>query len=270
MEPFDLCPCLDTFFPGAPAERSLPQIAALGFRQVEVWDWRPWGDGALARAAEETGTRVRAFSGNTFAEPLVDPEAHDHTLAHLRRSLKVAQRLGTRLLVVHVGYPVAGRNRSEQWAAVVRGLRAAGDLAAAAGITLVVEPLNSRIDHPGYFLDTLPEALRLLAEVDHPAVRLLLDVYHMRVMHEDLLDRLPEALAVTAHVHVADVPRRGEPGTGQIVWPAVLEALRAGGYRGAIGLECRPTGTPEAALRRSRDVLTGRPGRRLVGRPTTL
>jgi hydroxypyruvate isomerase len=269
MEPFDLCPCLDALFPGAPVERVLPQLAGRGFRCVEFWDWRPRDVAALARAAEEAGVRVHAFSGNTFAEPLVDPEAHDHTLAHLRRALAVAPPLGARLLVVHSGYLVAGRSRSEQWTAAVRGLRAAGDLAGAAGITLVVEPLNSRIDHPGYFLDTLPEALRLLAAVAHPAVRLLLDVYHMRVMHEDLLERLPEALAVTAHVHVADVPGRGEPGSGQIAWPAVLEALRAGGYQGAIGLECWPTGTAEAALRRSAQILAPHAARRLVGWSTT-
>ena len=270
MDPVDLCPCLDTLYPGAPAERVLPPIAALGFRQVEFWDWRPRDIAALARAAAASDLTVHVFSGNTFAEPLVDPDGRDRALAHLRRSLDVAQRLGTRLLVVHVGYSLVHRSRAAQWAAAVRGLRAAGDLAAAAGVTLVVEPLNSRIDHPGYFLNTLPEALRLLAEVSHPAVRLLLDVYHVRVMHEDLLDRLPAALPVTAHVHAADVPGRREPGSGSVPWAIVLDALRAGRYRGSIGLECMPTGAVDAALGRCAEVLGARLIRRPVRQSTTL
>lgn len=85
----------------------------------------------------------------------------------------------TYTLVAHTGYALRDRNRGEQWAAAVVGLRAAGDLAASVGVRLAVEPLNSSIDHPGYFLNSLSEADLLLREVNHPAVRLLLDVYHM-------------------------------------------------------------------------------------------
>ena len=255
MKPNELCPCLDAVFPATPAAEALLRLAGLGFRQFEFWDWRQQDVGALARVAADAGLSAVIFSGNTFEEPLVDRAAHGQVLAHLRRSLEVAEELGVRLLTVHVGYPLPGRSREEQWAAAVEGLRAAGDLAATAGVTLALEPLNSRVDHPGYFLDTLPDALRILAEVDYPAVRLLLDVYHMRVMHEDLLDQLPAALSATAHVHVADVPGRGEPGSGAIPWTAVMDALRAGGYRGAVGLECWPTGPAEAALHRCVEVL---------------
>ena len=87
------------------------------------------------------------------------------------------------------------------------------------------------------------------------AVRLLLDIYHMWVMHGDYLDRLPGVLVNTAHIHVADVPGRGEPGGGTIPWTRVAQVLRAGGYRGAIGLECWPSGDVGEALRRAREVL---------------
>lgn len=252
----DLCPCLDALFPGGPVERALQRLAASGFRQFEFWDWRARDLDALAAAAASGGLSAVAFSGNTFEEPLVDPQAHPQTLAHLRRSLQVAHRVGVRLLVVHVGYTRPAASRQAQWEAAVRGLRAAGELAAEAGVTLALEPLNSRVDHPGYFLDTLPEALRMLAEVDHPAVRLLLDVYHMWVMHGDLLAHLPQTLPLVAHVHVADVPGRGEPGSGTIPWREVMDALQKGGYEGAIGLECWPTGSAEVALRRSVEALT--------------
>lgn len=252
---FELCPCLDSLFPKHPAEQNLQLVADLGFRGIEFWDWRERDVDSLADQSKTLGLKTVAFSGNTFSEPLLDPAAHEPTLDHLRNSVRVAHRLGVNLLVAHVGYAIPGRSRTQQWQAAVRGLREAGALASAEGIILAVEPLNSRRDHPGYFLDSLVDGARLVDEIGHEGVRLLLDVYHMAVMHDDLLARLPSVVPMTVHVHVADVPGRGEPGSGVIPWPLVLERLQTAGYRGAIGLECWPTTTPEAALRRSRQVL---------------
>lgn len=152
MKHNELCPCLDAVFPATPTAEALTRLAGLGFRQLEFWDWRKQDLAALAREAADAGMLPVIFSGNTFDEPLVDRAAHGRVLAHLRRSLEVAEELGVRLLTVHVGYPLPGRSHEEQWAAAVEGLRAAGDLASAAGVTLAREPLNSRVDHPGYFL----------------------------------------------------------------------------------------------------------------------
>lgn len=217
-------PCLDTIYEDTKEDEALRALAALGFRRFEFWDWRRRDIEGLARLASELGLSVAIFSGNTFDEPLVEPDAHERAMAHLRRSLQVARRLGTRLLVVHVGYAIPRHSRAGQWAAAVAGLRAAGALAGAEGVTLAVEPLNSKVDHPGYFLDALPDAEQLIEEVDHPAIRLLLDVYHMGVMHDDLLDHLGRALAWTVHLHVADVPGRGEPGSGAVQWPRVAHS----------------------------------------------
>ena len=231
-------------------------VGRLAFTRFEFWDWRERDMVGLAREAARRGLSTVIFSGNTFAEPLVDPEMHRLALAHFADSLGVARRVGAGLLVAHVGYSRSHLSHAMQWEAAVQGLRAAGTLAAEARVTLAVEPLNSTIDHPGYFLDSLPEALRLIREVDHPAVRLLVDIYHMRVMHGDLLTLLPAALPWVVHVHVADVPGRGEPGSGRVPWSEVLSVLRDSGYRGAIGLEFWPTGDPEDGLRRAVEVLT--------------
>ena len=256
MRRSDLAPCLDALFADVPDAEALEVVADLGMTRFEFWDWRGRDIDALARRMRALGCRAAIFSGNTFEEPLVDADAHPQALAHLARSIEAAGRLGTRMLVAHVGYSLGDRPPEAQWEAAVTGLRAAGEMAEEAGIVLAVEPLNSILDHPGYFLDTLPAALRLLADVDRPSVRLLLDIYHMQMMHDDLLVRLPEALPHTVHVHVADVPGRREPGTGAIDWPAVMRTLDASGYRGAIGLECWPSGDPVSAVRSATEVLT--------------
>jgi hydroxypyruvate isomerase len=252
----EVCVCLDAVFGSTLALEGLRTASEAGIRRFEFWDWRQRNVEALADLAMRLGMVPVAFSGNTFNEPLLDAEAHPGTLRHLSRSAEIARTLGVRVLVAHVGYTLPQRGWVEQWAAAVAGLRAAGDLAEPAGVTLAVEPLNSKIDHPGYFLDTLDEAHRLLHEVDHPAVRLLLDVYHMWMMHDDLLERLAVVAPMIVHVHAADHPGRGEPGSGVIPWSAILERLRGGGYDGPIGLECWPTRPADAALRRSAEVLS--------------
>lgn len=250
----ELCPCLDAVLWNTGQAEGLEHLAALGAQSFEFWDWRTRDVDQLAGLCARLHLTPVAFSGNTFEEPLVDPEAHHATLHHLSKSLTVASRLSVRTLVVHVGYTRRALSRELQWAAAVRGLRAAGDLAGAAGVALVVEPLNTLVDHPGYFLDSLPQACAIVREVDHPAVRLLLDIYHMAVMHHDLLDHLADALPLVAHVHVADVPGRGEPGSGTLPWQQIVPALRRG-YEGPVGLEWWPTLPVDEALNRCRKEL---------------
>lgn len=249
-----LCPCLDAVFAAMPVDEAMRLVAEHGFHGVEFWDWRERDVGLLQRQAQALGLAVAACSGTTFDEPLLDPAGHEAALAHLQDSLAVAQQLAAPLLVVHVGYTLSHRSRAEQWQAAVEGLQRAGTMAAGTGVTLMVEPLNSIVDHPGYFLDSLPDALRLLEDVGHPAVRLLLDIYHMWVMHGDLM-AVADAAPATAHVHAADMPGRGEPGSGVIPWQTLLPRLRDAGYQGAIGLECWPTTDVQTALRRCDEVL---------------
>jgi hydroxypyruvate isomerase len=250
----ELCPCLDAVLWNAGQTEGLEHLAALNVRSFEFWDWRTRDVDELSGLCARLNLTPVAFSGNTFEEPLVDPEAHATAFRHLSESLSVASRLGVRTLVVHVGYTRHTLSREQQWAAAIRGLRAAGDLAAGAGVTLVAEPLNTLVDHPGYFLDSLPQACALVREVDHPAVRLLLDIYHMAVMHHDLLDRLADALPLVAHVHVADAPGRGEPGSGALPWQHIVPALRRG-YDGPVGLEWWSMLPVDEALRRCRKEL---------------
>lgn len=252
---FELCPCLDSIFAGVPDDAALRTLADLGFRHFEFWDWRSHDLAAITRARDAYDLRPAAFSANTFAEPLVSSDIHVAALDHIRRSVALASDLGTKALVIHVGFTVAGATEEQQWHAAVTGLRRAGEIAAQSGVSLLVEPLNTAVDHPGYFLDTLSQSRRLLADVEHPSVRLLLDVYHLWVMHDDLLNLLPDAVTLTGHVHLADAPGRHEPGTGSIPWPAVMSTLTEHGYSGLLGLEYWPSANPAASLVQTRDFL---------------
>jgi hydroxypyruvate isomerase len=108
------------------------------------------------------------------------------------------------------------------------------------GIATLVEPINSG-DFPGYYLDSFSEALRLIANIGSPGIRLILDLYHLSVMGQDLHQALTDTHEQVQHVQFADFPGRHEPGTGQLDFAAIVATMRAVGYGGSAGLEYIPT-----------------------------
>jgi hydroxypyruvate isomerase len=116
-------------------------------------------------------------------------------------------------------------------------------------LQLVLEPLNTVLDHPGYWLSDMATAAAIVREVGSSRLKVLCDLYHMAMMGHPLERLIDAHVAHIGHVHVADVPGRHEPGTGAIDWLAVLRRLRDRGYAGNVGFEYFPAGDPEASLR---------------------
>jgi hypothetical protein len=114
-------------------------------------------------------------------------------------------------------------------------------LVEAVGITVVVEPLNVLVDHPGYYLTTSAEGFEILDEVGSQAVKLLFDIYHQQITEGNLLANIVPHIKQIGHFHVADVPGRHEPGTGEINYANVFHAIDKAGYEGFVGLEYWPT-----------------------------
>lgn len=129
----------------------------------------------------------------------------------------------------------------------VANIRRAADIAAAHGLTILIEPLNRR-DVPDYFLARVEQAADLIAVVGRPNVKLMFDCYHVQIMQGDLIARLEKVLPLIGHVQVAGVPSRAEPDEGEINYPAIFAALDRIGYAGWVGAEYRPRTTTEAGL----------------------
>ncbi len=127
------------------------------------------------------------------------------------------------------------------------------------GITLIVEPFNSRVDHPDYFLDDPGTCVEVLRRVNSPAVKMLFDIYHMQIMHGDILSFVKENLPWIGHFHVAGVPGRHEPCPSELDYPFILKRINAMGYAGYFGLEYWPTGDAASSLRRTLSVLSRGP-----------
>lgn len=231
--------------------------AAAGMAGVEFHLWRNKDLDSIARALDETGLPLTSF----VVEPrrsLVFPGEHAEFLQALGETLPQAQRLRCPYLVIASGFTLKDTPRQAQHDAIVSVLRTAAKMAEDAGVTLILEPLNDKVDHPGMYLVSVSEGLDVTDEVGSPALKLIYDAYHSNVMGDDPAAVLRGRFDRVAHVQVADNPGRGAPGTGSINWPALMKTLDAGGYRGAIGLEYKLNGlSTRASLEQTRAALGG-------------
>ncbi len=244
-----LSACVEWLF--ADGGRAFPEriraAAAFGFTQVEFWTTSNKDVDQVEAAIRDTGVAVTCFVSEPTGR-VVDPATHCEFLDGVERSSELAARLNARNLIVVSGDELLDVERRRQHEAIGEVLRQAAPIAATRGVRLLLEPLNTRVDHPGYFLESTAEALEIVREVDHPAVGLLYDLYHSVGMGEGPQPVLAGSGHLVGHVHVADVPGRHEPGTGTIDWSRELRALHAVGYSGALGLEHMPSRDTESSL----------------------
>jgi len=243
-------PCLDIFFKDLPFSARIQKAAALGFQAFEFWSWWDKDLGEIEAALRSSPIQVAGFC--TRMVSLVDPAKRAEYLAGLEDTLAVAKRLKPSVIISQVGNERPGVAREEQARSLVEGLKAAAALLERTGDTLVIEPLNVRVDHKGYFLSRSDEAAEILAQVGSPRVKMLFDVYHQQITEGDLLRRIRQHLPLIGHFHIADNPGRHEIGGGEIHYPNVLAAIKEAGYGGCVGLEFFPSGPDHgAALKQS-------------------
>lgn len=244
---------LTFLFNEVPFLERFERAAAAGFRAVEFLFAHNVDQDAVARELERHGLVLVLFDpeGGDFAAGdrgyLCDPGRRDHTLKTVEDAIATARRLGCRRLNVLAGNRVDGAPEAVMRRTAVETLKAAAPGARAAGITLLIEALNTW-ESPRYFLDRSRLGLEIVQEVGEPNVRFQYDAYHMQRMEGQLIETLTKHLEWIGHVQIADVPGRHEPGTGEINYANVLGALEARGYEGYVGLEYRPSGKTDDSL----------------------
>jgi hydroxypyruvate isomerase len=220
---------------------------AAGLSGIEFWGPSGKDLDAVKAALDETGLPIVGILVEPMSQ-LTDPETHSAFLEGVRTSLEAAEKLGAQAMIVTTGDDRAGVSRQVQHGALVKVLKDAAEIVKGSGVVLILEPLNDRVDHPGYYLTSTIEGLDIVDEVDRPEVRLVYDIYHSAMMGEHTEDVLDGRLDRVAHVHLADTQGRGEPGSGNMDWKARLDWLADHGYEGFVGLEYKPTGPTEDSL----------------------
>jgi hydroxypyruvate isomerase len=241
--------CLDMLFTDRPFGKRIEAASDCGYRAFEFWDWRDKPIEEGLQRSRACGLSVAAMSGNR-RHALIDPAARAGLVAEMRDVLDVAARLSCRNIMMlsdvlasdGSAATVSPMTRNQKIDSVVQGLRALSPPAEAAGATLLLEPLNTRLDHRGCFLDSSDLAVEIVRRVESPQVKILYDIYHMHMMSEDVLRNIEKHRAWIGYIHVADSPGRHQPGTGDIDWPAVAKLLHELEYEGFVGMEFVPQG----------------------------
>jgi hydroxypyruvate isomerase len=147
---------------------------------------------------------------------------------------------------------VPGASRDRQRQSIVEGLKLAHDIVAPRGLTMILEPLNTLVNHQGYYLNHTAEAFQIIREVDSPFLKILFDIYHVQIMDGNLIETIRNNIAAIGHFHVGDVPGRHEPGTGEINYGNVFKAIQKTGFSGFVAMEYNPSKGPMETLREVR------------------
>lgn len=220
----------------------IPAAAKAGLDAIEFWNYSNKQDlGAIAQAAQKAKLPVAAMAIEA-PQGMLDAFLADSYAEAVQQSLAAAEVVGCQTLIATVGWETP-EDLARNWghAGIVACLNTAAPLAEAAGVTLVLEPLNVLVDHPGYFLTQSSEGFEIVEQVDSPNVKLLYDIYHQQITEGNLIATITSHIDQIGHFHAADVPGRHQPGTGEINWANLLAAIEESGYEGYVGLEYRPT-----------------------------
>jgi hydroxypyruvate isomerase len=253
-----LSACIEMLFREVEFLQRIVETKRLGLDAYEFWSWANKDLDALEAQQRATGLKLAALAAaarsNTLfsdrnRQNLVDPANRADFVQGIAESVEAATRLGCPTIIVTVGNELPDRSREEQRQSIIDGLIAAAPLAERGGVTLVVEPLNTLVDHKGYFLWSSREGFEIVRAVGSPHVKLLYDIYHQQIMEGNLIATIEANIDLIGHFHMADVPGRHEPGTGEINYLNVLRRIAATGYQGYVGLELRPTKPTHEALR---------------------
>lgn len=239
---------LDTMFAGQTPEQKIKQFAELGFDAYELWCHWQYDLDQLVKLNQKYQMKTVAVA--TEFIPLTDPGKRAEYLAGLERAVAACQKLGCQVIISQVGNLLAHPSAAEQQQSIIDGLRLAAPKLAGTDIVLAVEPLNTLVDHAGYFLARSDVAAQILEAVNAKEVKMLFDIYHQQITEGNLISNIVKYLPMIAHFHVADHPGRHQPGTGEINYRNVFAAIDKAGYTGYAGLEFFPQGDTLAVLKK--------------------
>ena len=244
---------LSMLYPDRPFLERFAAARAAGFDAVEFLFPYEFGYSAIRQRLDENRLKLVLFNispGDYSAGDrgvLSHPHRQDDFRRTLDEALTYAEQLHSPRIHVMVGNRLPEIPFEAQFNTILENLAWAAPLAAAAGVTLVIEPLNAT-DQPRYLIHSTAEGMAIVEAVNHPHVRLQYDVYHAQMTEGNLIATIQQCLPWIAHIQISDVPGRHEPGTGEINYPAVFTALEQVGYQGYIGLEYHPSGDTNQTL----------------------
>jgi hydroxypyruvate isomerase len=255
--PFKLSVMLWTVYEKLPFDQRIEKVAEAGYHAVElVNEYKNFTNEDYARfraKKRELHLAVDATSG--ISHSLCDASQRDAFLEEVRAQLPVLEELECNKLIILSGDKVPGQTAQQMRQNCIEGLKHAADIAAAKDVGLLLENIDPE-ENPKYFLTSASEGFEIVRSVRAPNVQFLYDFFHAQIAEGNLLAKLEKNLDLIGVVHIADVPGRHDPGTGEINYPNIFRKLGQLGFNGYVAMEFIPEGETVAALRAAREMAT--------------
>ncbi len=252
--PFRFSVMLWTVYKNLPFEQRIEKIAEAGYHSVELVDeyekWSPEDFRKASAKLRSLDMRVDAMAGVWTG--IANPKARDKFLAGLTRLVPIAEQLECPGIIALSGNRVEGLSREAHHQSCIDSLKAGAELAEKHNFTLLLENIDQE-ENPKYYLTSVAEGFEITRSVNHPRVKFLYDLYHEQISEGNLLSKLEKNIDQVGLIHVADVPGRHEPGTGEINYDSVFRKLKQLNYSGYVAMEFEPTGDPVLSLRTARE-----------------
>ena len=253
--PFPLSVMLWTVFNGLPFEERLAKVVEAGYTNIElVGEYAKWTPADFDRAnaaRKKLGIRFDATAG--LKNGVANPSQRDALMEELRQALVPMETLACPAMIMLSGNVVAGLTREQQHQSSIDSLKKAAALVEGKQIDgqpvrLLLECIDPE-ENPHYYLQSAAEGMEIVRAVNHPQVQFLYDLFHEQIAEGNLLEKLEKNIDIIGLIHVADVPGRHEPGTGEINYKNVYRKLAQHNYKHVVAMEFKPTGDPVGTLR---------------------
>lgn len=228
---------------------AIEKVAELGFDAVEAYAWKSFDLNEIKKAVDNTG--VEFISIMTTESRLTSPECSKLWIDGIKMTCEAASKIGARRIISQVGNDT-GASREIQHNAIVETLINAAPILNEYKITVMIEPLNIKVNHPGYYLTSSAEAFDIIREVNDPYVKMVYDIYHQQITEGDIIPSVTNNLDCITHLHSAGHPGRHELQRGELNYKFIFDAIDAAGYNGSCGLEYNPLTDPIESLKEAK------------------
>jgi hydroxypyruvate isomerase len=236
-----------------PFEKRLEIVAEAGYTGVElVSEFKDWTDNEFQKAnarKKKLGLTFDATAG--VWKGIADPKGIEAFVGDLEAFIPTAKKLECSEIIVLSGNRVPEASHQQQHEACVEALKRGAEIAEKNGMRLLLENIDQE-ENPEYFLTSVAEGFQIIREVNHPRVKFLYDFYHEQISEGNLIAKLEKNIDLIGLVHVADVPGRHEPGTGEIAYSSIYRKLAELKYEGYVAMEFETKGKVGETLRRAR------------------
>jgi hydroxypyruvate isomerase len=250
---YTLSPNLEIMFPRQmPYAERISIVADTGCKAFSFWGLKREQADAMEAAQKKYGLQCGSITGNGktgWGNGLTVTGHEEAFLQDFRDHIEVAKRFGARNLICFLGATSKEIPLEVQHRQFIDGLKKAGDIAAKADVYFCLEPLNA-VESPQMSVLSAKHGFKIVAEVNHPHVKLDFDMYHLQLSEGNIINNLREGLKKgwIRFVEVGDVPGRKEPGTGEMNYVNIFRVLREEGYADFIGMEHGSSSTPQHAI----------------------